>query len=70
MPSDPLLGHRHEGDAFDEHGKLRERAGQPVDPVDDDNIDAPVPAAKIEAVIVEAVRRHIGLEAPVDDAEL
>jgi site-specific DNA recombinase len=29
-----------------------------------------VPAAKLEAIVVEAVRRHIGLEAPMDDAEL
>jgi site-specific DNA recombinase len=29
-----------------------------------------VPAAKLEAIVVEAVRRHLGLEAPVDDAEL
>jgi site-specific DNA recombinase len=31
---------------------------------------ARVPAAKIEAVIVDAVRRHIGPDAPVDDTEL
>jgi site-specific DNA recombinase len=29
-----------------------------------------VPAAKIEAVVVEAVRTHVGSDAPVDDAEL
>jgi hypothetical protein len=31
---------------------------------------ARVPAAKIEAVIVDALRRHIGSDAPVDNAEL
>jgi hypothetical protein len=31
---------------------------------------ARVPAAKIEAVIVEAVRRHIGPDAPVGNSEL
>jgi site-specific DNA recombinase len=31
---------------------------------------ARVPAAKIEAVIVDAVRRHIGHDAPTDNAEL
>jgi site-specific DNA recombinase len=29
-----------------------------------------VPAAKLEAIVVEALRWHIGLEAPMDDAEL
>jgi hypothetical protein len=31
---------------------------------------ARVPAAKVEAVIVEAVRRHVGPDAPVDTTEL
>ena len=31
---------------------------------------ARVPAAKIEAVIVDALRRHIGPDAPVDNTEL
>src|SRR5258708_15304873 len=31
---------------------------------------ARVPAAKVEAVVVDAVRRHIGSDAPIDNAEL
>jgi hypothetical protein len=31
---------------------------------------ARVPAAKIEAVVLDAVRRHIGHDAPVDNTEL
>jgi site-specific DNA recombinase len=30
---------------------------------------ARVPAAKVEAVVVDAVRRHIGSDAPIDNAE-
>jgi site-specific DNA recombinase len=31
---------------------------------------ARVPAAKVEALVVDAVRRHIGSDAPIDNAEL
>jgi hypothetical protein len=31
---------------------------------------ARVPAAKVEATIVDTVRRHIGLDAPSDDTDL
>jgi len=65
-----LLGHRHEGDAvgieqLHQLGKVRERAGQPVDLVDNHNINPAVPDVGQQSLERGALGRAAGIAAVV-----